>query len=531
MSDIKIIIGAEIKELEQKLAVAKTKLAELGGAAEKSSGQLGGVGSKLASIGKSLITGGIATGVAVITGALIVMVKQFFAASESAEKLRKTNEEIGKSFLKAAEDAGEEIAKVSVLKTVLESENATRLQKATALKELKKINYDYFGQLDIEDGKIKGLSTAYDGYVQRIVRSINAKASVDLLTDAYKDQAKALAQINQNIKAGEERFTAANLTQFQIQDAIRRFGLTFGAKKGETVLIDFKESQLIADLLNAEDRIKSITERIKETIQDAFNPKAPRETKIKADKFIPFDNARLADELPFWSGLMKGPGLKLSPKLIVTPDVTIPPPTPEQVQKVVDGIAELLRIERIEQLAEEFGRQVQQIIGDTITGVAVGIGDVIGSALAGEKDVIPNLFGSLMRNVGSQIQDLGKFLIKSGIQIKIAKEAFQKLLANPIAAIAVGLGLVLLGGLIKAQAAKQYQGFAAGGTVGEGGVYNVGERGMEKVFLPQGARVQPNNEVQAYSGGMGEFSGRLVAEGDQLLVYIDRKRAQWSRNN
>lgn len=529
MADIKIIIGAEIKELEQKLQLAKTKLAELGGVAKATESSIGGVGSKLASISRNLISGGIAAGIAAIAGAAILLVKSFFEASEASKKLKAENEEITKTFLKAADAAGEEMGKVALLKTVLESENSTRLQKVTALKELKKINYDYFGQLDIEDGKVRGLTNAYDGYVQRIIRSINAKANVDLLTEAYKKQAEALAQINQNIKAGEEKFTATNLTQFQIQDAIRRFGLTFGAKKGESVLIDLKESQLIADLLNAEDRIKSITERIKDNIIDAFNPKPPRELKIKIDK-VEFEMMNKSGMLP-QSAIGEKLALTLTPQVLISPKIKFIDQQANS-QAVLDGIKRLLDIERIERLAEEFSVRVQDVITNIGIDIASGVGAALGEALKGGDNVIPNLFDSLMRNVGSQIQDLGKFLIQSGIQIKIAKEAFQKLLANPIAAIAVGLGLVLLGGLLKAQAAKQYQGFASGTTgVQDAGFYNINERGPERVFLPRGAVVQPANEVQAYGGGGITLQPSIHYEGTGFRIMLNRVDAAMGRSN
>jgi len=531
MADMKIVIGAEIKELEQKLAVAKSKLAGIAGTANDVSSKLQTVGSRLSSIAKNLISGGIAAGIAVIAGALIVMVKSFFEASEASKKLKLENEKITKTFLDAADAAGEEMGKVSLLKTVLDSENATRLQKATALKELKKINYDYFGQLDIEDGKVKGLTNAYDGYIQRIIRSINAKANVDLLTDAYKEQAKALAQINQNIKAGEEKFTTSNLTEFQIQDAIRRFGLTFGAKKGESVIIDLNEEQLIADLLNAEAKIQSITSTIKDNIIDAFNPKEikVKEVKIKPEKVT----VDLLPQQSFSQGkdkLIPERIISKNPLSLVLPEIKFIG-DPEQAKRTLDNLFSYLEGETLKARAEEFADNVAMVIQTTMEGTAFGIGDAIGRALGGEKNVIPNLFGGLMESVGTQVQDLGKFLIKSAITVKIAKEAFQKLLANPIAAIAVGIGLVALGALLKAQAAKQYQGFASGTTgVQEGGVYNVGERGPERIFLPRGAQVQPANEVQAFSGGGVVLQPSIHYDGTGFRIMLNRVDAQMSRN-
>ena len=88
-----------------------------------------------------------------------------------------------------------------------------------------------------------------------------------------------------------------------------------------------------------------------------------------------------------------------------------------------------------------------------------------------------------------------------------------------------------MGALLKAQAAKQYQGFASGTTgVSHGGFYDVGERGRERVFLPQGSKVQPANEVQAFGGGGVMLQPSIHYEGTGFRIMLNRVDAQMSRN-
>ena len=134
-----------------------------------------------------------------------------------------------------------------------------------------------------------------------------------------------------------------------------------------------------------------------------------------------------------------------------------------------------------------------------------------------------------MANLGAQIQDLGKFLIVSSGLIKAAKEAFKKLLANPVASLIVGGGLVILGALLKSQAKKQYKGFATGVRNFEGGIATVGERGPETVLLPRGSSVVPNNEVMAYGGGGITLMPSIAYDGTQFRIFLNRVDAKLSR--
>lgn len=227
---------------------------------------------------------GIAGLIGLIIDPIVSLTKNLLGFGEVSEKVKKQQEGIATAFKSAADGVADEISKVTLLKSVLESDNATRLQKVEALKQLKEANVDYFGQLDLEDGKVNGLTKAYDGYITRLIRSINAKANVNLLTEALKEQANVVGTINKDLSTVQGKFTANNLTQFQIFDAIRKFNLTFGAGKGQSSFIGLDQLQLIADLLNAEAKVKAITDRIKTDVSDIFDPKVDKTKKSKKQK-------------------------------------------------------------------------------------------------------------------------------------------------------------------------------------------------------------------------------------------------------
>ena len=526
MSDIKIVIGAEVAGAEAGLRRVQGELSKTAVASNASATALNSFASNIKGLGSSLISGGILTGVALLSAGLIKLISSFFEASEETNRLKKANEELSNSFLKAADDAAQEISKVTVLKEVLDSENSTRLQKITALEQLKKINYDYFGQLDIEKGKVIGLDKAYEGYVQKLIRSINAKANVSILTDALEKQARALAKINQNVSAGKLKFQAENLTEFQVQDAIRRFGLSFGAGKGQSVIIDFDQKKLIADLLNAEDEIKGVTKLIKENVQDAFNPKP--EKPLKVAKELESEIERVLGSV-FAPGKVKAPD---GPSAAVDLAIVVKPTPVFDNSAMMEGLQNWIKEMRLDEFREAASAAISTAVQDIVVDALSSTADAIAETLSTGKDFLPNLFGALIKGIGSQLKELGKYLTKIGVEMLFAKKAIEKLKINPAVAIVAGVALQILGGVLTAQANKKFNSsFATGVRNFGGGTALVGERGPEMVYLPKGSSVQPNNELNAYGGGQMVFIPDITLRGTDLVIAFNRASDAMGRNN
>lgn len=180
---------------------------------------------------------------------------------------------------------------------------------------------------------------------------------------------------------------------------------------------------------------------------------------------------------------------------------------------------------------DAFNKLIVEGIKEIKVDALVGLGEAIGDALSGGQNAIPNLFGNIFASVGSQLQQLGKFLITTSIKVEAAKKAFAKLLANPLAAIAVGVSLIALGAILKKQAQNQFPGFATGVRNFRGGTALVGERGPELVNLPQGSDVIPNRALQGTSAGGGNvFIAESVIRGTDLVTIFNRATAQNRRN-
>lgn len=114
--------------------------------------------------------------------------------------------------------------------------------------------------------------------------------------------------------------------------------------------------------------------------------------------------------------------------------------------------------------------QLGQGISAALTGAAndaaVGMGELIGGMLSGATSLasLPALFGGIL---GDLAQNIGKAMIAFGT----SGIALKSLMANPVTAIAAGIGLVALGAVLKNSVSKsigkatQPTAFAAGGII------------------------------------------------------------------
>ena len=100
-----------------------------------------------------------------------------------------------------------EEAKVKSLIVVLKSEYAEREKKANALKELQAINPEYFGQLELEKGKVEGLTESYNKYSKAILNQAKLRA----VSNQYGEVFLQISNLNTEI----ERLESGDFTAFE----------------------------------------------------------------------------------------------------------------------------------------------------------------------------------------------------------------------------------------------------------------------------------------------------------------------------
>jgi len=551
MSDIKITIGADIKELEQKLAVAKAKLASLGQEGPKAIGplqqRLSGLtfptdkvdkfGSKFGALGGILKSTGFLASAAIagiglaVAGAskwFDIVKKDFISVGDAAEKSAKKIKEYKDIVDAVIVSVGKETTEVVGLLSVLNNETETRERKLSAIKELQKIQPEVFKNLKLEGEAVLGLDEAYKSYISNLKNVIAAK----IIQAQIEAQTTELLRLQgaANTKEGEkvlENFKKRVQASDQLREATKALQDT---KLPGGFLTDKQTAERINQLNTS---IKGLFENLTElskTIKVKEIKVKPEKLKIeKPDKVeLPqkIDLLPQIDTTP----LSRATGSTIEPNVIVKPKITFIN-DPENDQRVLDAVTKMTDNFR-ELIGDAVSQMMSDVANDTISALADGVAD----ALSGGQNVVPRLFDNIIKGIGQQIKELGQYLVKIGIQKLAIDKAIKALGLNPAATIALGFAAQVLGALLINAATKKSsslgQGFASGTTgVQEAGFYNINERGAERVFLPRGSKVQPNNEVQAFGGGGVTLQPSILYEGTGFRIMLNRVDAQMGRNN
>jgi tape measure domain-containing protein len=143
----------------------------------------------------ALKLGPLALAFAAIGTIIVGLRKKYLDLTEGARKLA----EIQRAGASAADL---EQAKIKPLITTLNNENASREEKLTALNQLKQVNSAYFGDLDLEKGKVEGLAEAYKSWSDSIV----AKAEIAVAARQLEEIQEKLDGIYSSVEDGPGAF-------------------------------------------------------------------------------------------------------------------------------------------------------------------------------------------------------------------------------------------------------------------------------------------------------------------------------------
>ena len=157
----------------------------------------GSVGGTLKALGASLAgPGGLLLGFTLVSSAITVAIQKYGSLGgaisallgnqtaldrevlSAAQSYEKFNEKLQTSAQISRDSAGSvagEVARVQALSKIAGDQSIAYDKRNQALKELATINKGYFGELKIEDGLVKGLTTSVQLYTQSIIDSAKAK--------------------------------------------------------------------------------------------------------------------------------------------------------------------------------------------------------------------------------------------------------------------------------------------------------------------------------------------------------------------
>ena len=275
----------------------------------------GGIGGTLKALGASLIgPGGLLLGFSLVSSAITVAVQKYGSLGNAInaifgrqDALVKQTADAAKSYekfnqqLKTAADiqgaaAGStagEAAKVQALAKIVQDQTKTYSERNTALKELQSINKTYFGDIDLEKGKLDKLTTSVEAYTQATIQSAITKAfesEIGATTVELDRQQRVLDKLRPAYEATSAAIRGTSKALPGLAQAQEQFTLGNAAVTAGNA---FKEQETAVNALK--ERIKELNSGINSSVEAYNKLLAPQQAAAEAAKLKAEQDKKAAD--------------------------------------------------------------------------------------------------------------------------------------------------------------------------------------------------------------------------------------------
>ena len=480
--------------------------------------ETGSVGGALKSLAGSLMGGGgIALGVSLVTSLLITFGDELFGTGKAAREAKEANDEFKKSLKDVAEIQDDavastqgQIATVNALAAVVTDTNKSYKERNRALQELKEINKSYFGDLTLESAQLGILKARVQEYTQALVQ----QAIVKKFSEEIANTTKALSDQERVVNRARQ---AVNIARKEEEQWFIAQGKSAALANGNT------KKEIAAQKILAEENAKLTTlaeQRIHQThelnravgeglklrnIESVAVKKVKEEVDaIRHARIIDLEDLAAAQRL-----LDIINGIRTPKKTAFTPGA-VPEftglPTKEIIVKTQTDF---------EKAMDDLEATMEERLKALSVTLATGFGESLGAILGGAD--FGQAISSFVGLVGDALISIGRIAIETGVALIKLKIALTSMFKSPGALIAVGVGLVALGSLIKTKIPK----FAEGGIVTKPTLGLFGEAGPEAII--------PLHKMNQMGPGAIQVFGVLEARGNKLLAVINRAERSHNR--
>lgn len=476
-----------------------------------------------------------------------------------------------------------QIAQVQALASVVTNTNNTYKERSAALRELQQINKSYFGDLKLEESQMGLLAARANEYTQALVAQAVVKGFSDEISRVAVEldkQQKALSSSAANLiklqdalkktkqsetsLTGEDRISQkyinaknavndAERAFIEQGDAVRKIqvnykDLTTAIQSAVQKNLQFRDltSATTSESKKEADALKQRIAALKE-LQGLTGLAIPQQIElaqleIKLASRDAVKNGIKPEELNQQiEGILEKAFPVRTFEFDITPVLkikTVQAGGPIDVAGAVgpipegafDGIIDAIR-KQAEAAQEALGKSIREnfinntavILQDAIMESAGLLGETLGNLFSGGGfgESLAMAGEALLGIIGGVLQEVGKYVIITSQLVEKLKVALAGLFTNPVAGIAVGLGLIALGGLLKN---IKLPGFAEGTRNFGGGLALVGENGPEVVRLRSGSDVIPNH-LLGVGGQSLQVYGRIRGED----IYLSNNRVTQRR--
>ena len=487
-----------------------TQLSESFGRLKASTGSTGGAVKAL--LGSRTGAGGLGFAISLITSIATFASVGFGAWTRglqaNAEQVKKTKD----AYDEIIKSLSQELVKVELIVAAIKNENLTRKQRVEAINQLQAISPAYFGTLNAEKATVEQISAAYDKFSQSILRNISAKIKekdlLEITEKILKLQEKGRSTGLETVVING-RLVKVQKAQMANQDDLNSGLNAYQAYMKGVIGLTVKEQDELANLL--------ITQK---KLIDQIASARGADPFIKLDKPLKVKKADVEIEALDKVNFGKQAIERIPPQELTQ---TLPIPVIPRIEVLAVNQKEYEKSLR----AALINEGLFEIFADLKNTVFRGLSDAFTQGLSGldANSIFGNFFKSIFTTLGTALQELGLQTLAAGKLIMSVKK-----LLGTSAGLGASIGLIALGGIVKALANSiKTPAFALGGIAPGGGIL-VGERGPEIITPPRGSRITPNAQTNAILGN-GGWNGSVEFEidGMKLRGLLQRADSRASR--
>lgn len=439
-----------------------------------------------------------ATVIGAVTAAIAAAVVVFQNWNKEITLAQKNQKNLQDINTQAAQSIVEEKIQVERLVAIYKDSNRTLGDRQLALQELRKISPQYFGGLDTEKSKIEDVTAAMDGYIANILKMAKVQAAKERIVELNKELLDTEGILDKTEMAWND------------WEAIQIRATSIGEKRNKA----------LGDLWGK--RANQYKDGLQGQIEELSKFIAMEDTMVKNRPTVTTSNFTLGSGTPTVDPSSSSPA---------APAISNPSEETKLIFEKVSAVESLAAVTMQAKLATD------ALTLSNIESVGAGM-----EALAAEQQrmEVMQAMTEAARTAtaaivnyadqgGKSLKELGKIALKSAAdfiraQIKKAIASFiaSKIGAGPLGLIVAGAGAAIVGTLFnKALGAVNVPALAQGGLASAPTLAMVGDNPNASVDPEV---IAPLSKLKSMMGGMAqrvEVVGRIVAQGDQLLVVIE----------
>jgi predicted nucleic acid-binding Zn-ribbon protein len=435
------------------------------------------------------------------------------------------------------QNAQEDLVKLQTLYKATQDGNIPIAQRKKLIDELQEQYPKYFKNISDETILNGGAKKAYDDLALSILAASRARAGQDLLVEVQKE---SIVLDQQQTEILQKEFDAAQklgrarqtTKEAQKQGAQMGQAAVFYARQEENAEKEINRlqkegSDIQKKRIALEERRKNISKEVTDIVEkhpevlidptgDVKTPHVKKEVvldlRVRHINFIAPDDFFARDPATTFkinqdfqkvvaASLENTP---IKPRVNIAPDVALITPDEALLQTKILAFTE----------------QVNSMLTAAGGEMAAAFGQTLGDIFSGKG--LTSAFSNIANVLGGFIQDLGKLLIKNAIEVQLFKKALAGLIGNPALALAVGIGLVAVGGIIK-NSVPSVPKFAKGGLVSGATLGLIGEGIGTSAANPE--IVTPLDKLKGMIAPQSDTNPQVIMHtisGDELRLWIQR---------